>query len=44
MRRQFTLHNVAAAAKLPPRLVLNEEDIQEAYLKGSGPGGQKIVC
>lgn len=33
-----------AAAKMPPRLVLNEDDIQEAFLKGSGPGGQKIVC
>lgn len=29
---------------MPPRLVLKEEDIEEAFLKGSGPGGQKIVC
>ena len=28
---------------MPPRLVLKEEDIEEAFLKGSGPGGQKIV-
>lgn len=40
--RHFTSQNVAAAAQLPPRLVLKEEDIEEAFLKGSGPGGQKI--
>ncbi|MCJ1268985.1 hypothetical protein MMC22_008873 [Lobaria immixta] len=27
---------------MPPRLVINEADIEEAFLKGSGPGGQKI--
>lgn len=27
---------------LPPRLKLNEEDIREAFVHGSGPGGQKI--
>lgn len=32
------------AAQLPPRIVINEDDIQESFLKGSGPGGQKIVC
>lgn len=42
--RHFTVQNVTAAAKMPPRLVLNEDDIVEAYLKGTGPGGQKIVC
>ena len=31
------------AKSLPPRLVLKEEDIQEAFVHGSGPGGQKIV-
>lgn len=41
--RQFTTQNVACAAKMPPRLLLKEEDIEEAFLKGSGPGGQKIV-
>ena len=41
--RHFTLQNVAAAGQMPPRLVLREEDIEEAFLKGSGPGGQKIV-
>ncbi|KAM0796731.1 RF-1 domain-containing protein [Usnea florida] len=40
--RHFTSQNAAAAAQLPPRLVLKEEDIEEAFLKGSGPGGQKI--
>ncbi|KAL8721799.1 MAG: hypothetical protein Q9225_001599 [Loekoesia sp. 1 TL-2023] len=30
------------AAQLPPRLVIPEEDIEESFLKGSGPGGQKI--
>lgn len=33
----------SAATRMPPRLVLNEADIEEAFLKGSGPGGQKIV-
>lgn len=32
------------AAQLPPRLVISEDDIEESFLKGSGPGGQKIVC
>ena len=41
--RHFTSQNVAAAAQMPPRLVLNEGDIKENFLKGSGPGGQKIV-
>lgn len=44
MISHFTSQNVAPAAQMPPRLVLKEEDIQEAFLKGSGPGGQKIVC
>ncbi|CAD6572485.1 MAG: hypothetical protein ASARMPREDX12_005244 [Alectoria sarmentosa] len=42
VKRHFILRNVAAAAQMPPRLVLKEEDIEEAFLKGSGPGGQKI--
>ncbi|KAL8698144.1 MAG: hypothetical protein Q9201_006736 [Fulgogasparrea decipioides] len=32
----------AFAAQLPPRLVISEDDIEERFLKGSGPGGQKI--
>ena len=42
--RHFSLQNAVAAAKLPPRPVISEQDIQETFLKGSGPGGQKIVC
>ena len=30
------------AVRLPPRLKVEEEDIKESFLKGSGPGGQKI--
>ncbi|KAL8678189.1 MAG: hypothetical protein Q9186_005443 [Xanthomendoza sp. 1 TL-2023] len=30
------------AAQLPPRIVIKEDDIEESFLKGSGPGGQKI--
>ncbi|KAI4092522.1 MAG: hypothetical protein LQ339_007901 [Xanthoria mediterranea] len=30
------------AAQLPPRIVISEHEIQESFLKGSGPGGQKI--
>ena len=33
----------AFASQLPPRLVIAEKDIEESFLKGSGPGGQKIV-
>ncbi|KAI9786903.1 MAG: hypothetical protein M1839_005134 [Geoglossum umbratile] len=28
--------------QMPPRPTIKEEDIEEAFLKGSGPGGQKI--
>ncbi|KAI9878736.1 MAG: hypothetical protein M1830_010642 [Pleopsidium flavum] len=27
---------------MPPRSTVNEADLEEAFLKGSGPGGQKI--
>ncbi|KAL8802899.1 MAG: hypothetical protein Q9182_003515 [Xanthomendoza sp. 2 TL-2023] len=30
------------AAQLPPRIVISEDDVEESFLKGSGPGGQKI--
>jgi len=30
------------AKPLPPRPVILDQDIQETFLKGSGPGGQKI--
>ena len=42
-RRTFSHGCIRAAAQLPPRPVLQEEDLEEAFLKGSGPGGQKIV-
>ena len=43
VRRDLSTSHVAAAAQLPPRMIVNEKDIDEAFLKGSGPGGQKIV-
>lgn len=43
LRRTLSISHVAGAAQLPPRMIINEKDIEEAYLKGSGPGGQKIV-
>lgn len=43
VRRDFSTSRVAAPAQLPPRIIVNEKDIEEAFLKGSGPGGQKIV-
>ena len=30
------------AKPLPPRPIILDQDIQETFLKGSGPGGQKI--
>ena len=33
---------VRVGLQLPPRLEIKDEDIEEAFLKGSGPGGQKI--
>jgi protein subunit release factor B len=31
--------------KMPDRpLLVHEEEFTESFLKGSGPGGQKIVC
>ncbi|KAL2007332.1 hypothetical protein VTN00DRAFT_8770 [Thermoascus crustaceus] len=40
--RAFSLSTPAAAKPLPPRPKLNDDDIEGSYLKGSGPGGQKI--
>lgn len=31
------------AAQVPPRIVIKKDEIEESFLKGSGPGGQKIV-
>lgn len=41
--RNFTGAAALLAKPLPPRIVIKDEDIEENYLKGSGPGGQKIV-
>ncbi|OMP85309.1 putative peptide chain release factor-like protein, mitochondrial [Diplodia seriata] len=42
--RPFTVAAALHGPKpLPPRPTINEDDITESFLKGSGPGGQKIV-
>ena len=38
----FGTQSVRPAAQLPPRPSVKDEDLEEAFLKGSGPGGQKI--
>ncbi|KAL8964755.1 MAG: hypothetical protein Q9183_004237 [Haloplaca sp. 2 TL-2023] len=38
----FTTTIRPSTTQLPPRLVVSENDIEESFLKGSGPGGQKI--
>ena len=38
----FGTQSIRAAAQLPPRPSVKDEDLEEAFLKGSGPGGQKI--
>ncbi|KZF21341.1 hypothetical protein L228DRAFT_284389 [Xylona heveae TC161] len=40
--RSFTSSTAAAIKQMPPRPTVSEADIEEAFLKGSGPGGQKI--
>ena len=40
--RTFTTAPITAI-QLPPRPTIKESDIEESFLKGSGPGGQKIV-
>lgn len=42
-KRTFASTSPVAAAQLPPHPKIKEADIEEAFLKGSGPGGQKIV-
>ncbi|KAK0512572.1 hypothetical protein JMJ35_004589 [Cladonia borealis] len=42
VRKKLSTSHVTAATQLPRRLTVNEKDIEEAFLKGSGPGGQKI--
>lgn len=40
--RTFTAARACLEKPLPPRIVIPESDITEAFLKGTGPGGQKI--
>lgn len=42
-RRSFYAALLLAAKAYPPRLVIPESDLTESFLKGTGPGGQKIV-
>ena len=41
--RAFGITIRTSAKALPPRPKINEADISEKFIKGSGPGGQKIV-
>lgn len=40
--RAFSANAAHCEKPLPPRLVIPETDITESFLKGTGPGGQKI--
>lgn len=40
--RTFSVQSAQLEKPLPPRIVIPEKDIIESFLKGSGPGGQKI--
>ncbi|KAJ4347922.1 uncharacterized protein N0V89_009294 [Didymosphaeria variabile] len=40
--RPFTTAPILFAKQLPPRRVILDSEIEENFLKGSGPGGQKI--
>ncbi|KAF2119163.1 RF-1 domain-containing protein [Lophiotrema nucula] len=40
--RAFTTTGIGLAKQLPPRRVILDSEIEESFLKGSGPGGQKI--
>ncbi|KAJ5438915.1 peptide chain release factor-like protein [Penicillium daleae] len=42
-RRSFTKSPILLSKPLPARLKLNDADLTISYLKGTGPGGQKIV-
>lgn len=41
--RTFTQTPALPAKPLPPRLQIHDADVTISYLKGTGPGGQKIV-
>ena len=40
--RQFSAISTRQEKQLPPRKPLDENEITESFLQGSGPGGQKI--
>jgi protein subunit release factor B len=40
--RSFSTFSAWREKALPPRMVIPETDLEESFLKGSGPGGQKI--
>ncbi|KAJ5302245.1 hypothetical protein PENANT_c008G04746 [Penicillium antarcticum] len=40
--RFFSQSQITPAKALPPRLKINDADLTISYLKGTGPGGQKI--
>ncbi|KAL1970303.1 hypothetical protein VTN77DRAFT_5463 [Rasamsonia byssochlamydoides] len=40
--RCFSTSRILAAKQLPPRPKLDDKDLTISYVKGSGPGGQKI--
>ncbi|KAF7113993.1 hypothetical protein CNMCM5793_006176 [Aspergillus hiratsukae] len=42
LHRSFTLASSLSAKQLPPRLKIDDADLTISYLKGTGPGGQKI--
>jgi peptide chain release factor len=42
LNRSFTPSLAPSVKQLPPRRVILDSEIEENFLKGSGPGGQKI--
>jgi hypothetical protein len=42
-KRFLSITQFFSEKALPPRLKLLDADITTSYLKGTGPGGQKIV-
>ncbi|KAF2397242.1 hypothetical protein EJ06DRAFT_551262 [Trichodelitschia bisporula] len=42
--RSFALSAAQGEKHLPPRIVIPESDLEENFLKGSGPGGIVIKC
>ncbi len=41
--RAFSISAPTAAKPMPPRPSVKEDELEEAFLRGSGPGGQKIA-